>query len=142
MPFLYRGTTVRWPGNRCLQHERLTPTSRDPLVATLFGIECSRWGPAVLLLADATELMGLMTGGNMFAEIEQETVVMVSPLEFTEKYACCEIPIERARRALHDLGYELPVTISSREALNDEIKIWRRLRTNEIARFDAMVLGV
>jgi hypothetical protein len=141
MPFLYRGTTAGWPGNACLQRERLTPTSRDPLVATLFGLECSRWGPAVLLAADAVSLAGLVASGNVLADIEQELAVMVSPSEFAERFVAWTVPIARARRVLHDLGYELPVTISSREALSEELRLWRRLRKDEIARFDSMVMA-
>ena len=139
MPFLYRGTTAGWPGNLCLQRERLTPTSTDPLVATLFGIECRRWGRAILLLADRAVLEGLLTSENVLADIEQEIVVMVSPSEFAQQYAFREVPVDHARQALQELGYELPVAISSREALNEEIQIWRRLRDREIAQFDALI---
>lgn len=140
MPFLYRGTTIGFPGNQCLQRARLTPASSDPLVAVLFGIECSRWGPAVLLLADAADLALQIATGNVLSELEQEVVVTVSPTEFSQRYALHQVPIESARFALHKIGYELPIAISSREALNEEIKVWRRLSMAEIARFDAIVL--
>ena len=47
-PYLYRGTTAGWPGNSVLQAERITCTSTDPLVATLFAIECRNHGRAII----------------------------------------------------------------------------------------------
>lgn len=72
-----------WPGNPCLQQLQLTPTSSDPLVAALFGIECQRFGKAVLLLAKRDDFPGLETGNaNWLEAIEQEIVVPLAPAEF------------------------------------------------------------
>ena len=60
-PYLYRGTTAGWPGNSVLQEEQITCTSTDPLVATLFAIECRNHGHAVIL-AVRTELFDKVLG--------------------------------------------------------------------------------
>lgn len=127
-----------WPGNPCLQQLQLTPTSSDPLVAALFGIECQRLGRAVLLLARRDDFPRLEIGNaNWLEAIEQEIVVPLAPAEFFRRAIC--VSIDEARSALAALGYELPVAISSRESLAEELKVWRRLRDNEITQFDAIV---
>lgn len=115
----------------------MTPTSSDPLVATLFGIECKRFGNAVFLSVDRTEFSGLFPSSNCLEAIEQEVVVPVGPSEFFQRVRV--VGIDSARSALRQLGYELPVVISSKEALNSELKIWRRLREDEISRFDSLI---
>src|SRR4051794_31766129 len=126
MPYLYRGTTAGWPGNPCLQRERLTPTTTDPLIATLFGVECRRWGRAIVLVVDRERIERLLGTENVLADIEQEVVIRLSPSEFAE-YASHEVPIEQAWQWLREIGYELPIRIDSRRALNDELLVWRRL---------------
>lgn len=37
--YLYRGTTLGWPGTPTTSGEGITPTSTDPLIATLFAVE-------------------------------------------------------------------------------------------------------
>src|SRR5215212_7292635 len=100
MPYLYRGTTVGWPGNDCLQRVRLTPTSVDPLVATLFAIECARFGKAVVVAVDAGQEQGMIHESvNCLEQIEREVVLKMTPIEFAGHAAAISVPLEIARQA-------------------------------------------
>jgi hypothetical protein len=80
--FLHRGTTPGWPGNVSLQKEGKTCTTTDPLVATLFAIECPHHGPSTVLLAPMTAFDGLTGPTNHAAIFEREIVVNLLPLDF------------------------------------------------------------
>jgi hypothetical protein len=118
---LFRGTTEGYPGNLGLQQLRITPTSTDPRVATVFATEAatSSGGSGVVIIASDSDLAGvhLDTGGNgstpSLARIEREVLVDVSPTEFNE-LASTHIPVDKARAILADMGYDLPSRISSK----------------------------
>ena len=84
-PYLYRGTTAGWPGNPVLQEEEITCTSTDPLVATLFAIECRNHGPAVILAARQDQFLGLIAPTNHFFVFESAVNLYIPPLQFASK---------------------------------------------------------
>jgi hypothetical protein len=65
-PYLYRGTTTGWPGNPVLREQNITCTSTDPLVATLFAIECRNHGRAIVAVARQDKFVGLVAPENHF----------------------------------------------------------------------------
>src|SRR5277367_951504 len=79
--YLYRGTTLGWPGNM-LQELRITCTTTDPLVATLFAVECRNHGRPAILVARSDLFGELNAEENFFSVIECAINVRVSPLEF------------------------------------------------------------
>jgi hypothetical protein len=134
--FLYRGTTRGWGGTQGLQAARRTPTTTDPLITTLFAIECCRHGSAGVHLVSSTSVSELIVPGNVFEELESEIVLKVTPLEFASRYSEHWVPVERACSILDALGFQLPATISSRERLDMELEEWRRLTDSQVLDFD------
>jgi hypothetical protein len=133
---LYRGTTVDWQGNECLQRERLTPITSDPLVATIFGLECARHGRAVIYLANASAAAEFLLPGNVLAELECELVVSMPPREFVSRVAFGIVGVAEARHVLTEVSFELPATVSSRRAISRALKDLPRLTPEQIAEFD------
>jgi hypothetical protein len=63
-PYLFRGTSIGWPGNKTLQKVKMTPTSTDPFVATLFALD--RFSAPLLGLQDGTGCGRQVGGGRSF----------------------------------------------------------------------------
>jgi hypothetical protein len=146
-PYLYRGTTAGWPGNSVLQEERITCTSTDPLVATLFAIECRNHGHAVILAATKRDdFLGYTAPPNYFFDYESSVNLYIPPLQFAAE-AGIILEVDRALAILRELGFEeLPVRISSKEMLRDAL--WQsyvagqRLSVEQLDRFNSRMLGV
>ena len=56
---LFRGTTVDYAGNKILQSQRITPTSIDPAVATVFATQAQHYGQSVVHSAAIEDLIGI-----------------------------------------------------------------------------------
>src|ERR1700730_311767 len=104
---LYRGTTPNWSGSKGLQRTGLTPTSTDPLVATLFALECLRYGPAIVQFCEVNSVVNLIAPGNVLADLEREVVVAVAPDIFTVQFVVSTLTVQLSREILAELGYEL-----------------------------------
>jgi hypothetical protein len=135
-PLLYRGTTPGWPGSRGLQAAGVTPMTTDPLVATLFALECLRHGPAIIQFCERAAVAGLLQPGNVLADLEREVVISVSPAEFTDRFECGIIDVHVAREILSELGYELPPTVADKWDLHNLLKSTPRLRDSDVREFD------
>jgi hypothetical protein len=119
--YLYRGTTRGWPGNECLRTERITCTTTDPLVATLFAIECRNRGPAVVLVARRKPFEGLIGPPNYFAIVECAVNVLVAPLDFASQ-AVLTLDVDQAITILGEMGFDrLPARISGQVALREAL---------------------
>jgi hypothetical protein len=126
-------------GNPGPQELRLTPTSRDPLVATLFALNCVRFGKAIVQICDRGSVADLIHPGNTLNELEREVVIGVAPAEFTERFVVDELPVSLTRQTLAEFGYELPVSIANNDVLNWWLCNTPRLSHHDIARFDSAV---
>ncbi len=64
--YVFRGTTINHEGNRICREFRYTCTSKDPVKATLFAMECARNYPdfAVIYIALTQNLKGLTAHAN------------------------------------------------------------------------------
>ncbi len=119
--FVYRGTTHGWPWNPVLQRDRRTCATTDPLVATLFAIECLQHGSSAVLIASLEDFDGLIGPTNHAAIAESEVVLNLPPLDFARR-ASLEIDAQRSRDILVDMGFDrLPVRIGGKSALRDSI---------------------
>jgi hypothetical protein len=139
-PFLYRGTTVGWPGNEVLQKLGLTPTTEDPVVATLFGLWNARYGEAILLVCEFNAVADLIGPSNWKSRIECEVVISVPPAVFTERLAVATIPAQMARETLAEMGYELARVFMNHDDFLLRLKNTPRLDDRETARFDQLML--
>jgi len=118
----------------------MTPVTTDPLVATLFALECRRYGPSVVHLASKSSVAQIIGCGNKFAELECEIGLTVTPLEFAANHSTRCLPVEVARSILHDLGFPLPAVISSKWWLQIELQASVRLTDTEIVEFDRQAM--
>lgn len=120
-PYLYRGTTVGWPGSRMLQEENITCTTTDPLVATLFAVECRNHGRAVILVARRELFRELHGAPNYFSVSEAAVNLQIVPVEFA-KLAEIALGVERSIEILCEIGFQdIPVRLAGYAALQDEI---------------------
>jgi hypothetical protein len=119
--YLYRGTTAGWPGNSVLQAERITCTSTDPVVATLFAVQCRNHGRAIIVAAKRANFQRLLGPANHFSVLESAVNLYVPPLEFVAK-AEIILDVDRALAILREMGFEdLPVRIRDQESLRDAL---------------------
>ncbi len=139
-PLLYRGTSSGWAGNPVLRSLRITPTTADPLIAALFATECQRFGRGIILACPLSAVAGLIGTPNVLAEIENEVVVNLAPVEFAERFAQWTIRIEEAAAVLNSLGLKVPAVIGDKRMLNDLLTESARLSATEIAEFDRRLI--
>jgi len=129
--YVFRGTTVGFPGNPALQRIQMTPVSTDPAVATLFGTEAANFGEGVLLVSPARGLP--ITQGNVLSTLEAELGVQMAPLEFAQTAQSVSLPTARA--ALSEIGVNIPGRIPNKAALDAAIKETPRMTSEQIAEF-------
>lgn len=139
--YLYRGTTVGWPGNPVLQERRTTCTTRDPLVATLFAIECRNHGRAVILAARRDPLESLVGPENYFSVTECAINLRCSPLEF-ESQAELSLDVDASIVILRELGFsDMPARLRGKTTLQQELEethaLGIRLNEDQIRQFNA-----
>lgn len=140
-PLLYRGTSSGWPGNPVLSDLRITPTTTDPLVATLFAVECQRFGKGIVLGCRRSMVERLMGPSNVLSAIESEVVIDVAPLEFVERFAEWIIGVDQARTALVEMGLDVPAFIGDKRVLDDWLCRSTRLDAAAIAEFNRRVIS-
>jgi len=135
--FYFRGTTRNWPGSAALQSLTVTPITTDPLVATLFAMESSRFGEGVVQLCLQSEVADFVVRGNVLAELERELAVQVTPDDFTNRFVRATIQAQTARNFLAEIGYELPARVSDKNVLDWYLRTSARLRDQDIVIFES-----
>lgn len=141
---LYRGTKLGWRGNPIAQKARITCTTTDPFVATLFAIECRNHGAAVVLLASHGPFERLIGPPNWFDLIESSVNVLVTPQEFAES-AFMIVELDRSITILEKLGFgPLPRRMNGNEMLQSELdethRLGLRLTLEQIDEFNQLIL--
>jgi hypothetical protein len=143
-PYLYRGTTAGWPGNSVLQEEQITCTSSDPLVATLFAIECRNHGHAIVLAVRRTLFAELLAPPNFFSMSESAVNLQIDPTEFARR-ADITLDVNRSLQILSELGFQnVPVRLTGWAALQQELDeslaLGIRLNEEQIGLFNSRML--
>lgn len=145
--YLFSGTTRGWLGNDALQRERVTCTTTDPLVATLFALECRNWGSAAILTIHAPDLLPEEQSerDNFFAVIESAVNLRITPAEF-EKRAELILDVDQALDLLHEMGFTgLPLRFPNRQslqiALEESHNLGQRLSREQIHHFVVRARG-
>ncbi len=110
-PYLYRGTTRGWPGNPGLQDLQMTCTTTDPLVATLFAIECLGHGEGIVYLAPRAPLERWAGPPNCFDDLECAVNIKIKPTEFL-KHVQFGLHPHRTREILMEMGFVVPYLIN------------------------------
>jgi hypothetical protein len=141
--YFYRGTTVGWAGSITLQEENITCTTTDPLVATLFAIECRNHGHAVILVARREPFRDLRGAPNYVSVGESAVNLRIVPTEFA-RMAELELDVGRSIEILREIGFpDLPVRLAGYAALQYEIDeshaAGRRLNAEQIRLFNTRI---
>ena len=108
-PYLFRGTTINWPGNRAAQELPMTYTSAHPVKALLFANTLRHKYPdsSVVYLALGEKLNTIPNDSeNALSQIENEIGFAVTPTDF---YPLCEgyIHAYDFQRIIHNEGMEV-----------------------------------
>lgn len=140
-PMLYRGTSSGWPGNPVLQELRITPTTTNPLVAVLFGIECQRFGRGIVIACDRRDVEKLIGPSNVLSSLESEVVIDVPPTVFAERFGNWIIDVGVARQILTDMGIETPQLIRDKEQLQQELQRLGVMTPEQIAAFNERLVA-
>jgi hypothetical protein len=133
---VFRGTTDRYPGNPGLQQIGVTPTTTDPVVATLFATEASNFGEGVVYVGAVEP--GLLIEGNVLAGVEAEVGVSMAPADFAA--AAQPVSVEAARAALAEMGIDLPAQITGKAMLQQWLSSTPRLTPAQVEEFTQLVL--
>lgn len=132
--YIFRGTTIDYRGNPAAIVVPYTCTSRHPVKALWFALECVTKNPAtaVVYLAETQKLTALETMQNYLEAIEEEEAYRIKPEDF---YSLCEgyIHIIDFQKILLNFGFNtyqsvrkdnLTLLCRSTPALNhDEISL-------------------
>ena len=138
--YLYRGTTEGWPGYPVRPGEEITCTTTDPLVATLFAIECRNYGRAVILAARHDMLEHLVAPANVFDIMESAVNLRCSPLEFASR-AEFVLDVDESIAVLRVVGFvDVPVRLRAKSTLQQEVadsySLGLRLNREQAQRFN------
>lgn len=139
--FIYRGTTRHVNEHSSLSKLGITSASEDALIATLFAIECQRFGASVVLMCDRTKVAELIQPANVLEDLEREIVLGVSPEVFAVAHVEKRLPPQLAREILAELGFELPPTIANKAVLHNLLQHTPRLSEEYLQRFDREALA-
>jgi hypothetical protein len=141
---VYRGTSVGWAGSDAIQQLGITCTSSDLLVATLFAINCLRYGEGVVHLARFEQVNGLCAESNVLSHVECEITFAMLPTAFERLYVTKTVDALQSRRTLQSLGFSIPASIYNlthlRELLHETRQKGQRLDVSQIEEFDRRVL--
>ena len=145
--YLFRGTTRGWPGNANSIEHQFTYTSLDPLVATLFAVECRNYGPAIVLMAQRGRFEEIPPGelDEVFQRTERSMTLSILPLKFASQ-ADLILEVDRCLNVLADLGFTaVPSRINGKSHLQNTIEesdqLGHRLTSEQIREFTSRVRG-
>ena len=132
--WLFRGTSIGYPGNQNHVRNAMTPTSTDPRVSTAFAAEARRHGPGIVYIATRDDLSGVdILGLNKFS-YELEVGIGITPTEFAN-LASIAIPVDDAIALLRDMGIDVPSHIRSPEKLGEYLRESSPMTQNQIEDF-------
>jgi hypothetical protein len=82
--YVFRGTTIGYPGNTASQTLPVTCTSSNPVVALLFALECANSFPddSVIYLGNMATLSSYQSHANVLAFFEREVIFALKPVDF------------------------------------------------------------
>ncbi len=132
---LFRGTTIGYAGNMSLQKLGITPTSLDPVVATIMATEAEAYGAGIVYMATEADLQGvkLLANANVLQELEREVAVELQPLSFAQR-ASTSITAQQSRQIIKELGISIPSKINKSQ-ISSTIKDLPRLTGDQLKKY-------
>jgi hypothetical protein len=89
-------------------------------------------------LCERNRVGNLIRPGNIFADVEREVVIGVTPAEFAEQLAELSMPVQAAREILAELGFELPAGVSDNAVLDQLLRDTPRLSRRQVEKFNEL----
>lgn len=133
--YLFRGTTRGFPGHDGVRELHRTCTSTDPLVATLFAIESSRYGEGVVHIALRRRFRRLIVPANNYENLEREVAVNLLPVTFAAR-SDFTITAQQARDILVNLGLaNIPPAIANLNHFHLALVIRARITEEHVQEF-------
>lgn len=115
--YLFRGTLPSVAFGAAYVGPGVTPTSVDPIVATLFACRYRMEGPAIVLIARRSDLKELLDGPNL-ASFQYELAVNIELAPHDFEHRCHQrITVDSSLDILRNLGYRLPSRLPDLGAL-------------------------
>jgi filamentous hemagglutinin len=135
---LFRGTSEGYAGNPGAQAAGVTPTTTDPVVATLFATHSNQFGRGVIhIAADGDIATATRVGGNAgttLPSLEREVGVAMSPQQFADS-ASITITASQGRTILSEMGINVPASIRDPAKLQEWLLDTARLTSEQTAEF-------
>lgn len=132
--YLFRGTLPAsfYEGEKS---SGVTPTTVDPIVATLFACRYRTEGPARVLIALKQDFADDLNGPNL-ASYEYELAVNLEMSQQTfEHRSRFNISVDESLSILRTLGYELPVQLYDHLALSQALQQSPRMLLTQVAAY-------
>jgi len=87
--YIFRGTTIGYPGNHNAQTFPYTCTSLHPVKALWFALACMQYAPddAVVYIARTEQFTGISVIYNWLKRVEDEVGLKMKPIDF---YSYCD----------------------------------------------------
>jgi len=130
--YLFRGTTKGFEGGTNSKENKFTCTSRHPVIALFFAMDCAREYPddAVVYIAKIEDVQHLKAEPNVFKKIEQEFVVRVAPTEFY-KHTVGYIHFKDLQEILKEIGFDVS-QIVRKDNLTELCKNVKQLKAKQL----------
>jgi len=133
--YLFRGTLPSSAFTTEYLGSGVTPTSIDPIVATLFACQKRMEGPAVVLVALKSDFSDLLNGPSLKSfGYELAVNLELPPFEFEKRCRHC-IAVNDSLAVLGELGYRLPSVLPDGGALTQALTQSPRMLMDEIDRY-------
>jgi len=104
--YLFRGTTLGWPGNEANRDIPRTPVTTHPIKAVLFAL-CCKGNNRVIYINTLNNISNLKASNNVLAPIEDEIAFEIQPIDYA-KTCVGFIIVEDAIKILKELNQEIP----------------------------------
>jgi|GEM_PF-1930800 len=133
--YYFRGTSAGHVGNPSHQQTANTPTSWNPISATLFATEAEQHGSGVLHIATPPDLgHAAITGKNVLGDTEHEIGIGITPADFARQ-ASLTVTAAQARAILRDMGIDMPSRIYSTRDLGQHLREMPEMSADQIEEF-------
>jgi len=85
--YLFRGSTINWPGSVSSQSLPRTSVTTNPIKAILFALCCGytngyKSDKQIIYIIERSKLKGISTGKNWLAKVEEEIAFEIKPSDY------------------------------------------------------------
>ncbi len=141
--FLFRGTRTARSYGDTYTGNGVTPTSIDPIVATLYAARYRSEGPAIFLILEKDAFKDRIDGPSVtsFAGMELAVNLDVTPMK-AEQEALKIVSVDDCLRIIREMGHEMPEILRDLGALREALRYSPRLSPDEVDFFSKQALEI